>query len=290
MGRSFGGQLTREAPETAEEGRGDGSSAQGEQGSLRPSAPEFIPGVQVPMSTTTPTLSHSSTPIRERTRQPRPPKAKSTAHDIATRTHEDIANGIYECPICTNELGRKTRVWSCNSRTTRMGKTTRDSGVARDATCHTTFYHRRTTVGARKRWIRDLCRDYRPILVAKRAPGRGEGVHTLAILCAIQALVLRARLWAQRSFVFVGATSRLRNALTLIMRMVGAVGNHAGSCCRVSNTNVLVLVMKASAGPARKLSMRDVIAESLRRELCVVIEMKRNRAVSPTARALPKKG
>ncbi|OJD21932.1 hypothetical protein ACJ73_06727 [Blastomyces percursus] len=114
MGRSFGGQLTREAPETAEDGSGDGSSTQEEQGSLRPDAPEFIPGVQVPLSTTTSTTSHSSTPIPQRTRQPRHPKAKSTAHDIATRTHEDIANGIYECPICTNELGRKTRVWSCS--------------------------------------------------------------------------------------------------------------------------------------------------------------------------------
>jgi transcriptional repressor NF-X1 len=38
---------------------------------------------------------------------------RSTAADIATRTHEDIANGLYECPICTGELGRKSRVWSC---------------------------------------------------------------------------------------------------------------------------------------------------------------------------------
>ncbi|PGH29018.1 transcriptional repressor NF-X1 [[Emmonsia] crescens] len=106
IGRSFGGRLTREDPEAVEDGDGERSLVQGDQGSLRPNAPEFIPGVQLPTST--------SMPIRERTRQPRPTKAKSTAHDIATRTHEDIAHGVYECPICTIELGRKTKVWSCS--------------------------------------------------------------------------------------------------------------------------------------------------------------------------------
>jgi len=38
---------------------------------------------------------------------------KSNAPDIATRTHEDIANGTYECPICTSEVTRNSKVWSC---------------------------------------------------------------------------------------------------------------------------------------------------------------------------------
>lgn len=32
---------------------------------------------------------------------------------MITRIHEDIAHNLYECPICTVELGRKSRVWSC---------------------------------------------------------------------------------------------------------------------------------------------------------------------------------
>jgi transcriptional repressor NF-X1 len=40
---------------------------------------------------------------------------RSTAPDIATRTHEDIAKGVYECAICTNEVSRSSRVWSCRT-------------------------------------------------------------------------------------------------------------------------------------------------------------------------------
>ena len=40
---------------------------------------------------------------------------KSSATDIGTRVHEDINNGIYECPICTNEVGRSSKVWSCTT-------------------------------------------------------------------------------------------------------------------------------------------------------------------------------
>lgn len=40
---------------------------------------------------------------------------KSQAADVATRTHEDIKNGLYECLICTNEILSKSRVWSCKT-------------------------------------------------------------------------------------------------------------------------------------------------------------------------------
>ncbi|PGH03996.1 hypothetical protein AJ79_07229 [Helicocarpus griseus UAMH5409] len=116
MGRSFGGLLTREEPESTAEGSGDGSVVQ-DQMSLRADAPEFVPGATSPVSR--PTAPPTSTPqnprsTQTRPRQPRPAKTKSTAHDIATRTHEDIANGFYECPICTSELARKSKVWSCS--------------------------------------------------------------------------------------------------------------------------------------------------------------------------------
>lgn len=40
---------------------------------------------------------------------------RSAAPDIATRTHEDIANGIYECAICTSPVSRNSKVWSCRT-------------------------------------------------------------------------------------------------------------------------------------------------------------------------------
>ena len=40
---------------------------------------------------------------------------RSTAPDIATRIHEDIGKNIYECAICTNEVGSKSKVWSCRT-------------------------------------------------------------------------------------------------------------------------------------------------------------------------------
>lgn len=46
---------------------------------------------------------------------PKPKQPKSEAADIATRISEDIDNGQYECPICTNEVRRNSRIWSCES-------------------------------------------------------------------------------------------------------------------------------------------------------------------------------
>jgi transcriptional repressor NF-X1 len=94
-GRQFGGQLTVED---------DGSEASLQASSnLQPDAATFQPGQ----------------PVAPRKRQPRekkPQAPKSSAADIATRTHEDIDNGHYECAICTEEIRRHARgVWSCRT-------------------------------------------------------------------------------------------------------------------------------------------------------------------------------
>lgn len=39
---------------------------------------------------------------------------KSTALDLPTRIAEDISNGQYECVICTNEVLRNSKIWSCS--------------------------------------------------------------------------------------------------------------------------------------------------------------------------------
>ncbi|KAK4231754.1 transcriptional repressor NF-X1 [Podospora fimiseda] len=73
-------------------------------------AAEFVPGQPV-----------AAAPLQApRTRPPKadppPPRVteKSTAEDLPTRIHEDINNGQYECVICTNEVVRTSKVWSCS--------------------------------------------------------------------------------------------------------------------------------------------------------------------------------
>ncbi|MCJ1391125.1 Transcriptional repressor NF-X1 [Xylographa bjoerkii] len=106
-GREFGGMLTEATPSHTS--------------LLQPDAPEFTPG-----------QTHQQRPLQTRKGNPisglrqRPPGpnhlhnrrgsiAKSNAPDIATRTHEDIANKVYECPICTSEVGGSSKVWSCKT-------------------------------------------------------------------------------------------------------------------------------------------------------------------------------
>jgi transcriptional repressor NF-X1 len=92
--RAFGGQLTSSTPA--------GSS----EGSLAADAPEFVPGQPVAPRARPP-------PVRQ---APRPRRmSKSQAPDIATRTHEDITNGQYECVICTNEVLPNSKVWNCKT-------------------------------------------------------------------------------------------------------------------------------------------------------------------------------
>lgn len=108
-GRQFGGISTHEEPTSTRT-----------ISTLQADAPEFHPGKQHqqrPVSTRggkAPQLNHRQ-PQAKAPRARRQSIPKSTARDIATRTHEDIANGIYECPICTNEVARNSKVWSCKT-------------------------------------------------------------------------------------------------------------------------------------------------------------------------------
>lgn len=54
-------------------------------------------------------------PAKARPRARKASIAKSSAPDIATRTHEDISNGVYECPICTAEVTSSAKIWSCKT-------------------------------------------------------------------------------------------------------------------------------------------------------------------------------
>lgn len=90
-------------------------------------AAEFVPGQPIPASRFVdaqqslgagPPGSHSSQPPAAAPQQ-RPKHAprvlpKSTAEDLPTRIHEDIDHRQYECVICTNEVLRNSKVWSCS--------------------------------------------------------------------------------------------------------------------------------------------------------------------------------
>lgn len=97
--RHFGGNLTQ-AP-----GR-EASSNVGPV-SLQPNAPSFIPGQPFPGNAT------NTRPAAQQTKARKRRLSRSTAPDIASRIHEDIDNRQYECPICTNEVLRNSKIWSC---------------------------------------------------------------------------------------------------------------------------------------------------------------------------------
>ncbi|KAL2261588.1 hypothetical protein VTK26DRAFT_3828 [Humicola hyalothermophila] len=86
------------------------SSLGGSSSSLRAGAPEFVPGQPVPARISEAQATAPSP-------RPQPPSpivtVKSSAADLPTRIHEDIENRQYECVMCTNEVLRNSKVWSC---------------------------------------------------------------------------------------------------------------------------------------------------------------------------------
>lgn len=98
--RRFGGQLT----------------------TLHADAPEFVPSSILPTQNKPPPpappsgpSSHDRSKKQNAIKPRRPSLSRSTAPDIATRTHEDIAKGVYECAICTSEVTSRSRVWACHT-------------------------------------------------------------------------------------------------------------------------------------------------------------------------------
>ncbi|KAL4778914.1 hypothetical protein BJX76DRAFT_342251 [Aspergillus varians] len=114
--RAFEGRLTKS--QQNEDDTHDGQEDTEDPG-LRAVAPEFVPGAVQPSNNGEALSSAVPPPLKGKTKakntRSRAPKVttKSEAHDIITRIHEDIGNNLYECPICTIEIGRKSRVWSC---------------------------------------------------------------------------------------------------------------------------------------------------------------------------------
>lgn len=109
-GRQFGGRLT-----TTNEIDPSSSSVSTLQGD----APEFYPGQPHASRSHTSQKARIERPTRYKRGKEAPARGnttlKSSAADVATRTHEDISNAAYECPICTSEVTGSSRVWSCKT-------------------------------------------------------------------------------------------------------------------------------------------------------------------------------
>lgn len=124
--RAFGGRLTGGVQE-------EGGVAVGanREGNLTADAPVFVPGQPhvsrtrgrgghvhpgshpAPAALQNQSTQHTQHPVQPAQRRRR--FSKSQAPDIATRTHEDIAHGQYECLICTSEVYSNQKIWTCKT-------------------------------------------------------------------------------------------------------------------------------------------------------------------------------
>ncbi|GFG01917.1 FKBP12-associated protein 1 [Aspergillus udagawae] len=240
-GRTFEGRLSKPHRPSDEDQPDDTGDL-----SLRADAPEFVPGA--PTNGVVPTRLTSSADSttgkgKSKNVQPRPPKVttKSTAPDIATRIHEDIAHNLYECPICTSELGRRSRVWSLH----------RVPGAALAVIFHTRSSLPPIPVGVRRKStpVRYLASPH--TRAVKPAHGHAKAVRIRAMRLATLVLVHLVPRWAQLKIVSVGGIRRLSAARIQITRMVGAVGRYAVTCSPAANTLVLGRAMRASVGHVR---------------------------------------
>lgn len=112
--RGFGARLTKSDNQPGGKGTNGPTDL---EANLRADAPDFVPGMpaSVSQASTAPGSSSRSKGKSKPKPPQKPPKVttKSAADDIATRIHEDIAHNLYECPICTSELGKRSKIWSC---------------------------------------------------------------------------------------------------------------------------------------------------------------------------------
>ncbi|MCJ1263293.1 FKBP12-associated protein [Lobaria immixta] len=251
-GRQFGGNLT--TPASTDQISHTGSTLQGD-------APEFHPGqphisrfknIRRAKGSTTPQSSHAKA-----SRLRRDSGLKSTAPDIATRTHEDISNGIYECPICTSEKETFLHLVS---------------GDAPDVIYQKKLFHPHTTAGVRKKPILDQYLVYHLIHVAKLAANLDwcrKNVHIHANSCVTLDRALPVHILVLFRAVFVAKSRFQGDALTLTMTQDGAAERSVEILCLVVNIPVKSLAMKACVALARLGWIADAIVERLSDQLLV---------------------
>ncbi|KAF2669679.1 hypothetical protein BT63DRAFT_455667 [Microthyrium microscopicum] len=105
--RAFGGQLTQ--PGGASSPIPEDSSIQNAQ--LDAHAPSFTPGASFTPNPRARGGSRGGSRGRGKQRR----TSISSAPDLSTRIHEDIDRRLYECNVCTSEVTRRDKIWSCHT-------------------------------------------------------------------------------------------------------------------------------------------------------------------------------
>ncbi|MCJ1339946.1 hypothetical protein MMC09_005238 [Bachmanniomyces sp. S44760] len=266
--RQFGGRLTTE---------GESHEASSPVSTLQADAPEFTPGQQIGAhahrwnqnrrgrgsTNALPRVSNGRLP-----RLRRGSSLKSTAPDIATRTHEDISNGLYECPICTSEVARnsKDQNWLKLQRWKEICRL-RGNGGARGATCRKKLCQQLILAGVRRRTIRNQSPACRRILVVRRVVSTEyfpRNVPTLVTSNVTLDLVLPAHIWVQARAAFVASKLPQENVSRQITKVAGAVKKDVEKSCHVGITLAHVLVTKVSVALVKFPSMHVATVASLK--------------------------
>ncbi|TVY55501.1 FKBP12-associated protein 1-like [Lachnellula cervina] len=218
--RAFGGQLTSNTPSA--------------EGSLAGDAPVFIPGQ----------------PVVPRARQhqvPRPRRmSKSQAPDIASRTHEDITHGQYECAICTSEVWPNSKIWNCKTCWSVLHLSCVKRWSKNEVSTHQQRANDNGELPPPRQWRCPGCNL--PKVDLPNEPVRSlewDIVRTPASLFAMLVLVHLVAIWGLLCLASVGRRPRRGDVKIRIMTVDGAVGRSVMMSFLVGNTIVREDVMKA---------------------------------------------
>ncbi|KAJ6109624.1 hypothetical protein N7486_001859 [Penicillium sp. IBT 16267x] len=277
--RGFGARLTKPGHESEDQPHGTVAD------SLRADVPDFVPGMPASNMESAPSSGKGKGKAKPKG-PPKPPKVttKSIANDIATRIHEDIAHNLYECPICTSELGRRSKVWSCelcwtvfhlscikkwstnegaaaqnNNREPDNGEGSVNPRAWRCPGCNLSHEHFPTTYTC-WRLILGHFLVYLPTLVVRHAPAlaRAALIHVTRPVTLVHVLLVLQ--WDQPRTAFVVGTLTQNGVKTPIMNRDGAVERSAVTFFPAENTSALSRVMRACVVPVKSRSTPVVIA------------------------------
>ncbi|MCJ1454265.1 hypothetical protein MMC28_004617 [Mycoblastus sanguinarius] len=227
--RQFGGNLTETEEQTM--------SRAAIVSTLQADAPEFRPSQQH-QQRPTPTTTRGGRPAAPKSRQnnTKPPRGrrlsslKSTAPDIATRTHEDIASGVYECAISVSRSGLLTRGLPWLNCAMRRENFRPGNGDVQGVICLRMLFHQRMHAGVRRNLTHVQSRVYRLIHAGRRVANIENCPRSAPILVSSFVTLVRALL--VRTLVLFRAASAAKSqppgdVWTRITILGGAVERYA---------------------------------------------------------------